>query len=191
MLNFGLTDLRIVDPCCNITSDNALALSAGASAILYNAKVYKNLSDAICDLQRVFATTVRLRYMNQLIYTPREAANEIVSLKKSEKIQSLGNNQSEDIRKNCGIVFGRERNGLNNNEVALADSIITIPTFKHFSSLNLAQAVNIVGYEMWTKKLEIESTSPPPIRLDSNLFFIILFFLLNLILGFKSSVPID
>lgn len=52
--------------------------------------------------------------------------------------------------------------GLTNEEVGLADSVISIPSFKHFSSLNLAQAVNIVGYEIWKRSIEIESASPPP-----------------------------
>ena len=60
-----------------------------------------------------------------------------------------------------GILFGRERSGLTNEEVALADSIISIPSFRHFSSLNLAQAVNIVGFELWKRNMELSSQSPP------------------------------
>ena len=162
MLNFGCYELRVVDPICNITSENALALSAGSNEVLQNAKIYPTLSDAIGDLNRVFATTVRLRHMNQMIYTPRAAAEVIVNYKAtptptisstiaSTDYSTSDNNVDTTIDMHTlrsGIVFGRERNGLNNDEVALCDSIISIPTFKHFSSLNLAQAVNIVAYEV-------------------------------------------
>ena len=161
MLNFGCYELRVVDPICNITSENAIALSAGSNEVLQNAKIYSTLSDAIGDLNRVFATTVRLRHMNQMIYTPRAAAEVIVNYKApptptsttTSTVDSTTNDNNADTTTDMhtlrsGIVFGRERNGLNNDEVALCDSIISIPTFKHFSSLNLAQAVNIVAYEV-------------------------------------------
>jgi tRNA/rRNA methyltransferase len=159
MLNFGLTELRVVDPVCNITSDNAIALSTRSADILRNARIYSNLSDAISDLQRVYATTVRLRDMTQKIYTPRAAAHEILSSISPDSPSDLPS--GPPVR--AGILFGRERNGLYNEEVALADSIITIPSFKHFSSLNLAQAVNIIGYELWVRRNEVESSLPPPV----------------------------
>jgi tRNA C32,U32 (ribose-2'-O)-methylase TrmJ len=77
--------------------------------------------------------------MTQIVLSPEGAA--------MAAIQSVEEEQEQVIR--TGVVFGRERSGLTNDEVALADSIIAIPTFKHFSSLNLAQAVNIVCFEMW------------------------------------------
>lgn len=82
------------------------------------------------------------------MYPPRKAAEIVLSLPRGEK---------------TGILFGRESSGLTNDEVAMADSIISIPTFKKFSSLNLAQAVNIVGYELWNRGLEQqESGATPP-----------------------------
>jgi tRNA/rRNA methyltransferase len=155
MLNYGLTDLRVVDPNCNITSDDALALASGSAELLQNAKVFSTLEEATADLQRVYATTVRLRGMNQRLYTPGAAAKEAIKPDNSVK---------------AGILFGRERNGLSNDEVAYADSIISIPTFKHFPSLNLAQAVNIVGYELFTKKLEAEAAMPPDVWLHPKDF---------------------
>lgn len=160
MLNFGLHELRIVDPACNITSENALALAAGAYEVLDNAKVFPTLEEAISDLQRVFATTVRLRALNHIIYTPRAAAEVIINL----PTPSEDNEQDEQTTPiKCGILFGRERNGLYNEEVNLADSIISIPTFNHFTSLNLAQAVNIVGYELWNRKIALDQSAAPPV----------------------------
>ena len=169
MLNFGCHELRVVDPRCNITSDSAKSLSAGSFDVLNNAKIYPTLVEAVSDLQRVFATTVRLRYMNQLIYTPNAAAEAIINpINKLENsnldlTNENDNNNYNNATMKCGIVFGRERDGLNNKEISLCDSIITIPTFKHFASINLAQAVNIVGYELWKRKIDIEENSPPPI----------------------------
>jgi tRNA/rRNA methyltransferase len=82
--------------------------------------------------------------MTQLVLTPEAAALEAINVP-----------DSSDYAGNCGIMFGRERSGLTNEEVALADRIISIPTFSHFSSLNLAQAVNIVGSEMWNRYLQV------------------------------------
>jgi tRNA/rRNA methyltransferase len=84
----------------------------------------------VADLQRVMATTVRPRHMTQMVYTPSAASKIAIS---------------QDTEVKVGIMFGTERSGLTNEDVAEADAIISIPSFKHFSSLNLAQAVNIVG----------------------------------------------
>jgi tRNA/rRNA methyltransferase len=115
MLNFGLTELRVVDPICDIKSDNARALAAGAVDVLHHAKIYTTLEDCVSDLNRVLATTIRPRGMTQLIYTPTVAAQLIV--------ESRHNTST-------GIMFGRERSGLNNDEVALADGIIAISSVR-------------------------------------------------------------
>lgn len=117
MLNFGLSELRVVDPQpgCNIQSENARALAAGAVEILDNAKIFPTLEACIADLNRVLATTIRPRGMTQLIYSPEVAADLVIS--------SLHNTST-------GILFGRERSGLTNEEVALADGIIAIPTVR-------------------------------------------------------------
>ena len=151
MLNFGLTELRVVDPQCNILSDNALALAVGSSDILKNAKVYKTLRECCSDLQNVMATTVRPRDMTQTILSPSGAAK--AALQYSNNVKT-------------GIMFGPERSGLTNEDVAFADQIISIPTFKRFSSLNLAQAVNIVCFEIWKRNQEMTQTNPPEIWLQ-------------------------
>jgi tRNA/rRNA methyltransferase len=89
--------------------------------------------------------------MTQSIFTPTAAAEAAISLKNDVKV---------------GIMFGRERNGLTNEEVALSDSIISIPSFKHFSSLNLAQAVNIVGFELFKRNLDLGKQMPPDVWLN-------------------------
>ena len=155
MLNFGMVELRVVDPNCDILSEQALALAAGSADILRNAKVFGTLSEAIADLQRVMATTIRPRHMTQVVYTPAAAAKEAM-----QTPSASGDTISAAIK--TGILFGRERSGLTNDEVAMADSIITINTFKQFSSLNLAQAVNIIGYEMWKRKIELENNNVQP-----------------------------
>lgn len=89
--------------------------------------------------------------MTQLIYSPQKAAEIAVTGDKDIKV---------------GIMFGRERNGLSNEEIAVADSIITIASFKSFSSLNLAQAVNIVSYEMHNRALNLLDEAPQETRIQ-------------------------
>jgi TrmH family RNA methyltransferase len=114
MLNFGMHDLRLVQPRCDHLSENARALAAGSVEVLENARVFDTLEECIADLQQVIATTARPRKMTQMIYSPESAAR--VSL-------TAGNERA------TGLLFGRERSGLTNDEVAMADSIINIPRF--------------------------------------------------------------
>lgn len=171
MLNFGLTELRVVDPICDIHSPNAKALAAGAVDVLENAKVFQTAEACVQDLNRVFATTIRPRGMTQLVYSP-EVASKVIA-------ESLHNCTT-------GIMFGRERSGLTNEEVALADGIIAIPSvshslfsdltssrpklvqFKHFSSLNLAQAVNIVSYEIFKQASLDKAVGVPDVWLHAS-----------------------
>ena len=161
MLNFGLTDLRVVNPQpqCNIRSDQARALAVGSVEVLDNARIFPTLADAIADLNRVMATTIRPRAMTQMIYTPEKAAD--------IAIQSLGEINEHGVVK-TGILFGRERSGLTNDEVAMADSIVTIATNKYFSSINLAQAVNIVCHELWKVNIARNPHNPGVIGVDSS-----------------------
>ena len=80
MLNFGLTELRVVDPLCDILSDNSRSLAAGAYEVLENAKVYSNLKDCLSDLNRVMATTIRPRHMTQTVVSPSEAARVLINI---------------------------------------------------------------------------------------------------------------
>jgi tRNA/rRNA methyltransferase len=151
MLNYGLTELRVVSPQCEIKTGMSQALSSGAFEVIENAKIFPTLEDAISDLTTVMATSDRTRHMVQMVFTPEKAAEVIL-----DKISCL-----ETSRCKVGIMFGTERNGLSNEEMALADSMISIPTFTHFSSLNLAQAVNVVGYELWKECSKRVNILPP------------------------------
>lgn len=146
MLNFGMSELRVVNPECDIRSDLAVTLSTGADKVLENAKIFPDLKSCVADLTKVMSTTVRQRGQNHMVYTPTKAAEVLIPLSATTK---------------TGIVFGRENSGLTNDEIGMSDSILTIPTFSHFSSINLAQSVNIVCYELWQKRLQYENQSPP------------------------------
>ncbi len=133
MLNFGLKSLRLVSPKQNHLSLKSIRASAGASKVLENAKIFKNVEEAISDTSYVFACTVRKRDMVKPYCGPMELSN---------IFNSLPDNC------NIGIMFGREKSGLTNQQVSLADMVLQIPTNPKFSSLNLAQAVAIISSEI-------------------------------------------
>jgi len=136
MANFGLTRLRLVSPRENWPAERAYVVASGAHRILDEAQVYDRVEAAIGDLHYVFATTARAHDQAKPVCDAAEAARLA-----SEKVAA---------GQGVGMMFGRERNGLENDEVALADRIITLPVNPAFASLNLAQAVVIVAYE-WFK----------------------------------------
>jgi tRNA/rRNA methyltransferase len=133
MLNCGLSDLRLVKPRDGWPSEKARAAASGADTVIDDARLYETTSEAIADLSRVYATTARQRGMTKRVVTPRRAA--------SEMRKAAGGGQA------IGILFGRERTGLENDDIALADAVIAVPLNPGFASLNLAQAVLLVGYE--------------------------------------------
>ena len=133
MMNCALTDLRLVAPRENWLSDKAIAAASGAEGILHNAQVFERTEDAIADLQKVYATTGRNRFMVKPVVTPKQAALEIRT------------HHATDIR--TAVMFGPERTGLENDDVALADIVITVPLNPEHFSLNLAQCVLLIGYE--------------------------------------------
>jgi len=133
MYNCGLTDLRLVRPRDGWPSAKAQAAASGADTVLEKARLFETPEGAIADLARVYATTARDRYMVKRIVTPRQGAAEI------RAFMAAG--------ERCGILFGPERTGLLNEHIALADTVMCAPLNPAFSSLNLAQAVLIVGYE--------------------------------------------
>jgi tRNA/rRNA methyltransferase len=133
MLNFGLTELRLVAPRDGWPNPSAGPSAAGADVVLERAEVYPTLADAVADCAHVYATTVRKRGVTKPVVTPAEAAQEIW-------VQSG----------RSAIVFGPERSGLETDEVALARAILTVPVNPEFGSLNLAQAVILAAYE-WSK----------------------------------------
>src|SRR3954471_4061834 len=140
MANCGLDDLRLVKPRDGWPSDKAVAAASGADAVLDKARLYPSVEAAIGDLQHVYASTARDRYMVKREVTPRQAAEEMRAYLAAAE--------------GCGVLFGPERTGLVNSDIALADTVVTVPLNPAFSSLNLAQAVLIVGYEWFTARTE-------------------------------------
>lgn len=138
MMNCGLTTLRLVCPRESHLSDKAVSASSGASSILEQAGVFDTLDDALADIQFVLATTARSREMVKLIYTPDFAQKEL-----SKRIQAA---------QKCAVLFGPERTGLENDDLVMADGLIHIPLNPKHTSLNLSQAVLLIGYE-WYKGL--------------------------------------
>lgn len=135
MKNCGLRELRLVNPKENHLSEKALSASSNSEDILQNAKVYLSTKDAIADLQYVLATTARHRDQTKMVYNADAGAKEIADKLKSNAL--------------CGFMFGPERTGLRNEDVSLADAIINIPLNPEHCSLNLSQAVLLVGYEFY------------------------------------------
>ena len=133
MLNCGLTELRIVRPRDGWPSQPARDNAAGADVVIDGATLFDTTEEAVADLQKVYATTGRPRGMVTRIVTPRQSANEMRDFIAS------------DVK--CGVLFGGERSGLVNDDVALADAVISVPLNPEFKSLNLAQAVLLVAYE--------------------------------------------
>ena len=135
MYNCGLTDLRLVRPREGWPSEKARSSASGADPVIDAARVFDSVEEAIADLHHVYASTARDRYMVKRVVTPRQAATELRALIG----EGLG----------CGILFGPERMGLINDHVALAETIISVPLNPQHTSLNLAQAVLLVGYEWY------------------------------------------
>jgi tRNA/rRNA methyltransferase len=136
MANFGLSQLRLVNPRQGWPNDKARMMATGAGRVVDAAVLYPNLAEAIADCSFVIATTARAHDQAKPVIGPAEAA-ELMTPRVAA---------GEPV----AILFGRERNGLENDEVALADAILTLPVNPAFASLNLAQAVVIVAYE-WFK----------------------------------------
>lgn len=150
MANFGLSELRLVAPRDGWPSGGGLkkgatAAASGATHILENARLYPDAAAAVADLNFVLATTARERGQMKRVFTPAEAMPDV-----AERIAA---------GQRAGILFGRERIGLTNEEVGFSDAILTFPVNPAFASLNLAQAVLLIGYE-WLKTV----ASEPPFR---------------------------
>ena len=133
MLNFGLTEMRLVSPRDGWPNPEAGPAASGADIVLEQAEVFETTEEAIADCNLVFASTVRRRDLVMPVAGPEEMAGRISS--------SNGRN---------AILFGPERSGLETEDVALADAIVTVPINPDFGSLNLAQAVILLAYE-WSR----------------------------------------
>jgi tRNA/rRNA methyltransferase len=138
MGNFGLTQLRLIQPKCNPDDPKAIAMAAGNEKVIENASLYQSLEHAVGDLELVFATTATERELIKNYYTPKSA----IPLMHDKKV---------------GLLFGPERTGLSNEDLSVANHIITIPVNPDFSSLNIGQAVVVVLYEWYQSQAEQES----------------------------------
>jgi tRNA/rRNA methyltransferase len=143
MLNFGLTDLRLVAPRDGWPNPDAGPSASGADVVLERAQVFATVQDAIADCSLVFASTVRRRDLVMPVIGPEEMADEIAG-----------------SAQRSAILFGPERSGLETEEVALAKAIVTVPINPAFASLNLAQAVILLAYE-WSKR---STLAQPPAK---------------------------
>ncbi len=140
MANFGLGDLRLVSPRDGWPSRKAKAAASGADGIIESVRVFASTAEAVADLNFVYATSARIRDLPKEVVGPREAVAEI------RRRAAAG--------QATGALFGRERWGLTNEEIAFADAIVTFPVNPKFASLNLAQAVLLVSYEWISAGLE-------------------------------------
>ena len=165
MLNFGLTDLRLVDPRDGWPNVKAVNAAARATDVLDNVRLFDTTAEAVADLRHVFATTARPRFMLKPTTSPRAAATQM--------------RRWGGLDEPCGVLFGRERTGLENDDVVLADTILTVPINPAYVSLNLAQAVLLVGYEWF--QADADGTEPaadetdrtvPATRDDLENFFV-------------------
>lgn len=137
MANFGLADLRLVAPRDGWPNERAIAAASRADHVLNAVRVFDTFEGALSDFNFVLATTARARDFAKPVLGPEEAVAEILArTARGEKI---------------GILFGRERVGLHNEEIAVADAILTYPIDPRFASLNIAQAVLLIAYE-WRRQ---------------------------------------
>ncbi|TAM99981.1 MAG: RNA methyltransferase [Rhizobiaceae bacterium] len=143
MANFGLSELRLVKPRDGWPSEKARAAASRADHVIDNVAVFDDLSSAIADLTFVFATTARTRDNFKPVRGPVEAGRAL-------RTRFIAGQKT-------GILFGRERFGLDNEEVGLADEIVTFPVNPAFASLNIAQAVLLMAYEWMKSGLESET----------------------------------
>jgi tRNA/rRNA methyltransferase len=137
MLNFGLTDLRLVAPRDGWPNPAAGPAASGADLVLEKARVFDSVAAAVADCTHVYATTVRKRGLVIPVISPEETGREIHC--------NIGSS---------AVLFGAERSGLETEEVALAGKIVTVPVNPEFRSLNLAQAVILIAYE-WSKHVTL------------------------------------
>ena len=147
MLNFGLTELRLVAPRDGWPNPDAGPAASGADVVLEQARLFDHVRDAIADCSTVYASTVRRRDLVMPVVEPEAMA---------EQIAASGERSA--------ILFGPERSGLETEEVALANAIVTVPINPEFASLNLAQAVILLAYE-WSKRSEL--AVPPAKALEA------------------------
>jgi tRNA/rRNA methyltransferase len=147
MLNFGLGEMRLVTPRDGWPNPDAGPAASGADVVLERAKLFDTVEEAIADCSQVFASTVRRRDLVMPVLGPEQMA---------DQIHASGERSA--------ILFGAERSGLETEEVALANFIVTVPINPEFGSLNLAQAVILLAYE-WSRRAGL--AQPPAKELEA------------------------
>lgn len=136
MANFGLRELRLVAPRDGWPNEAARSSAALAVEIVDKAKLFPTLQEAVADLHYLAATTARSRFLAKPVLAPDGA------------VAALFERAEAGLR--CGVLFGKERTGLENAQISIADVIVTAPVDPDFASLNLAQSVLLLAYE-WRK----------------------------------------
>jgi tRNA/rRNA methyltransferase len=146
MWNFGLRGLRLVAPRDGWPNPSAVAMASGAGGLLDEARLFATTAEAVADCGTVFATTARPREMTKRVLTPEAAMAE------ARGIVAAGGR--------VAVLFGPERAGLGNEDVVLADAIVTVPVNPAFASLNLAQSALLMAYE-WRRLGEAAAVEAP------------------------------
>ncbi|MEL6522958.1 MAG: RNA methyltransferase [Pseudomonadota bacterium] len=154
MWNFGLSRMRLVSPRDGWPNQRAVALASGAGRLLDAATVHDGVASAIGDCTYVYATTARSRDLTKPVLTPEAAMAEARA--KAAEGQKIG------------LLFGPERAGLENDDVARANAIITVPVNPEFFSLNLAQCVLLMAYE-WGRGDAVAASQDPPLELATGI----------------------
>ena len=144
MWNFGLSRMRVVAPRDGWPSKKAIAMASGAGRLLDEAGHYEDVASAIADSHFTLATTARLRGLTKQIYSPEDAIRIVA--------QKIGEGQ------NVSLLFGPERAGLENEDIAQSNALISVPVNPEFPSLNLAQCVLLLAYE-WRRAYKQETTT--------------------------------
>ena len=145
MANFGLSDLRIVNPRDGWPNEKAVNAASRADHVIERVRVFDTLAAAVADLSFVLATTARRRDLQKDVLGPEQASERLVA-----HIAGGGR---------AGVLFGREKWGLYNEEIAVADAIVTFPEEPAFASLNIAQAVLLMSYE-WRRQSDAGGSLP-------------------------------
>ena len=148
MWNFGLDRMRIVDPRDGWPNQKAVAMASGAGRLLDEAGIFDSVPDALADCNYVFATTARGRDLTKPVVTPERA------MEQAREMISQG--------QKVGILFGPERSGLENADIARANAIVSVPVNPAFASLNLGQCVLLLAYE-WRR--QVQDTPPEVVEM--------------------------
>lgn len=150
MNTMGITELALVD-CCAHLCGHATARAAGSDGILFQAKTFKTLDEALSDCVYVIGTSSRARKLPWPLYSPESISATIAQKSQAGKI---------------ALVFGRERDGLSNDELNRCHAHVCIPTSKNYQSLNLAQAVQLVCYEVFKRLNDDDDHLPQHVPLQ-------------------------